>query len=170
MSWDFRLLVFSWISFSQAPEFNIRVVANFFEISWRYSQLKVHHQCCWHRWQMEKFSIIKALIILFGHLWEVELTYRYIFAFKFTLRCQQPDIVPIICHWCCWHSIIATGINNTSETGGKIFCRFRWYRWQICCWCGCYTGGNFAAGVVDTGGAPWLANISANFWKNLKRS
>jgi hypothetical protein len=32
------------------------------------------------------------------------------------------------------------------------------------------TGGNFAAGVVDTGGAPLLANISANFRKNLKRS
>jgi hypothetical protein len=31
------------------------------------------------------------------------------------------------------------------------------------------TGGNFAAGVVDTG-APLLANISANFRKNLKRS
>jgi hypothetical protein len=30
---------------------------------------------------------------LFGHLWEVELTYRYIFAFKFTLRFQLPDIV-----------------------------------------------------------------------------
>jgi hypothetical protein len=28
----------------------------------------------------------------------------------------------------------------------------------------------FATGVVDTGGAPWLANISANFWKNSKRS
>ncbi len=28
----------------------------------------------------------------------------------------------------------------------------------------------FATGVVDTGGAPWLANISANFRKNLKRS
>ncbi len=33
---------------------------------------------------------------MFGHLWEVELTYRYIFAFKFTLRSQQPDIVPIM--------------------------------------------------------------------------
>ncbi len=32
------------------------------------------------------------------------------------------------------------------------------------------TGGKFATGVVDTGGAPWLANISANFRKNLKRS
>jgi hypothetical protein len=27
-----------------------------------------------------------------------------------------------------------------------------------------------AAGVVDTGGAPLLANISANFQKNSKRS
>jgi hypothetical protein len=43
----------------------------------------------------KKSSIIKVLIILFGHLWEVELTFRYIFAFKFTLRSQQPDIVPI---------------------------------------------------------------------------
>jgi hypothetical protein len=50
----------------------------------------------------KKSSIIKVLIILFGHLWEVELTYRYIFAFKFTLRSQQPDIVPIICHWNWW--------------------------------------------------------------------
>jgi hypothetical protein len=40
----------------------------------------------------KKSSIINVLIILFGHLWEVELTYRYIFAFKFTLRSQQPDI------------------------------------------------------------------------------
>jgi hypothetical protein len=30
-----------------------------------------------------------------------------------------------------------------------------------------YTGGKFAAGVVDTGGAPSLANISANFKKIL---
>ena len=27
----------------------------------------------------------------------------------------------------------------------------------------------FAAGVVDTGGQHWAANISANFWKNSKR-
>jgi hypothetical protein len=32
------------------------------------------------------------------------------------------------------------------------------------------TGGKFATGVVDTGGAPLLANISANFRKNSKRS
>jgi hypothetical protein len=33
----------------------------------------------------EKSSITKVLIILFVHLWEVEFTYRYIFAFKLTL-------------------------------------------------------------------------------------
>ncbi len=32
------------------------------------------------------------------------------------------------------------------------------------------TSSKLAAGVVDTGGAPWLAIISANFWKNSKRS
>jgi hypothetical protein len=101
-------------------------------------------------------SIIKVLIILFGHLWEVELTYRYIFALKFTLRSQQPDSVPIICHW---HGAIDTGgkfaagffdtggkfanvINNTSKTGGKICRRF------------VDTGGKLATSVVDTGGAP----------------
>jgi hypothetical protein len=47
------------------------------------------------RCQMEKIFNHKSLIILLGHLWEAELTYRYIFAFKFTLRSQQPDIVPI---------------------------------------------------------------------------
>ncbi len=46
----------------------------------------------------------------------------------------------------------ATGINNTSKNSGK-----------------------FAAGVIDTGGVDTnagacLANISANFRKNLKRS
>jgi hypothetical protein len=70
--------------------------------------------------------------------------------------------------------LFATGINNTSETGGsdtggKLAAGV------------IDTGGNFAAGVVDTGGklatgvvdtggAPLLANISANFRKNSKRS
>jgi hypothetical protein len=57
-----------------------------------------------------KSSILKVLII--GHLWEVELTYRYFFAFRFTLRSQQPDVIPLN----------ASGINNTCETGGQIGC------------------------------------------------
>ncbi len=48
----------------------------------------------------EKPSSRKILIILFGHLWVVELTYIKIFALKFTLRCLQPDNVAIICHRC----------------------------------------------------------------------
>ncbi len=140
----------------------------------------------------KKSSIIKVLIILFGHLWEVELTYRYIFAFKFTLRSQQPDIVPIICYRCHWHR-------------WQICCRGHWYRWQIASGvidtAGKFaagivdtggkfatgattlvklaakfdiaagvvdTSGKFATGVVDTGGAPWLANISSEFSKNFE--
>jgi hypothetical protein len=47
---------------------------------------------------MEKTFKLKNFNILFGHLWGVELTYIYIFSFKFTLRCLQPDIVAIVCH------------------------------------------------------------------------
>ncbi len=97
----FDFLFFSWISFPQAPEYTIRVVSNFFENSRRYSQLKVCYRCRWMKWK--KSSIIKVLIIQFGHLCEVYLTYRSNFAFKFTLRSQQPDIVPIIFHRCCWY-------------------------------------------------------------------
>jgi hypothetical protein len=43
----------------------------------------------------KKSSIRKILIIVFGHLWVEEE-----FASKFTFRCLQPDIVPIICHRC----------------------------------------------------------------------
>ncbi len=52
----------------------------------------------------------KILIILFGHLWVVELTYIYIFAFKFTLRWLQPDIIILL-------PVFATGVN---DTGGKF--------------------------------------------------
>ncbi len=95
-----------------------------------------------------KNSIRKILIILFGNL-----------SFKFTLRCLQPDIVPIICHWCQRHRWqFATGVVDTqaelvakfaagvdelvanlppvSLIPGAIFChRCHWHRWQICHWC-----------------------------------
>jgi hypothetical protein len=80
-----------------------------------------------------KNSITKVLIVLFGHLWEVGLTYRYIFAFEFTLRSQQPDIVPIICHLFHWHR--RQILSPVSTTLAKLVAKF-------------------AAGVVDTGGAP----------------
>ncbi len=43
---------FAWITFPQAPDNNIRIISNFFENSRRYSQVKVHHWCQWHRWQI----------------------------------------------------------------------------------------------------------------------
>jgi hypothetical protein len=45
---------FSSISFPPAPEYPIWTVSNFFENSWRYSQIKVDHLCRWHQWQMKK--------------------------------------------------------------------------------------------------------------------
>jgi hypothetical protein len=67
---------------------------------------------------MEKSSIIKVFIILFGHLWEVELSYRYTFAFKFTLRSQKPDIVPIISH--CVSDTDGKFAAGVVDTGGKL--------------------------------------------------
>jgi hypothetical protein len=49
---------------------------------------------------------------------------KYIFAFKFTLRSQQPNIVPIYLLFAAGivdtGGKFAAGINTTSETGGKI--------------------------------------------------
>jgi hypothetical protein len=71
---DFRLQFFSWISFTQAPEYSIGAVSNFvFEHSRRYSQLKLHHQCHRHQWQREKIFSEESLNFLFGHLWVVQL-------------------------------------------------------------------------------------------------
>jgi hypothetical protein len=72
------------------------------------------------------------------------------FAFKFTLRCLQPDIVPIICHWCQQHwcaGVVDTGgkLTPLSTTKAEIVAKF-------------------AAGVIDT--VNKFANISANFRKN----
>ncbi len=129
----FDFWFFSWISFPQAPEYTIRVVSNFFENSRRYSQLKVCHRCQRHRWQMQKIFNHKSFNYLVWTPLGSKVTYRNIFAFKFTLRSQQPDIAPIICHrW-------------------QILRRCRWYRWQIATDV-VDTGGKFAAGVVDTGG------------------
>ncbi len=109
--WDFGFQVFSWISFPQAPEYHIRAVSNLFEIlgdirSSRCTTVVVDTIGKW-----KKSSIRKVLIILFVHPWEVELACRYIFFFKFTLRCKQSDNVPIICHWCQIYRRCRTGGN-----------------------------------------------------------
>ncbi len=135
----FRFWFFSSISFPPAPEYPIRTVSNFFEISRRYSQLKVDHRCRWHRWQMRKIFNQKNFNNFVGTPLDSRVnTYIYIFAFKFTLRYLQQDINPIVCHRCLWHR-------------WQICRRCRWYRWQFATGV-VNTGGKFAAGIVDTGG------------------
>jgi hypothetical protein len=55
----------------------------------------------------KKSLIRKVFIILFEHLWVVELTYGQFFSFQFPLRCKQSNIVPIICH-------------HVTDIGGKL--------------------------------------------------
>jgi hypothetical protein len=90
------------------------------------------------------------------------LTYKYIFAFKFTFRSQQPDNVLIICHRCgkhrwqifrryCSYQCKLTPVSLTpaanlppvSTTLAKLVAKFT---------AGVVdTGDNFAAGVIYTG-------------------
>jgi hypothetical protein len=77
---------------------------------------------------MKKSSIRKILITLFGHLWVVEETFIYIFAFTF--RCLQPDIVPIICHLVSLTPV--ANLPTVSTTQGELVAKF-------------------ATGVIDTG-------------------
>jgi hypothetical protein len=76
---------------------------------------------------MEKILIRKVFIISFGRVSLVELANGYIFSFKFILSCQQSDIFPIGVAAGIVDSggKFATGINNTSEIGGKICRRCR---------------------------------------------
>ncbi len=62
--------------------------------------------------------IRKVLIIFLGHLWLGELLYRWIFSFKFHLRCHKTDTFSIFCHRCRQH-------------WWQIFRRCHWYRWQF---------------------------------------
>jgi hypothetical protein len=65
-------------------------------------RLKVHHRCQRHRWQIEKIFKQKN----FNNFVWAPLGSRvniYINFCLLTLRCLQPDIVPIIFHRCCWH-------------------------------------------------------------------
>ncbi len=44
----FRFMFFSWITFTQSTDNNIKIISKLFENSRRYSQVKVHHQCQRH--------------------------------------------------------------------------------------------------------------------------
>ncbi len=134
VSQDFRLLVFSWINFPQACKYSIPLQP--FRI---FSKIRgdIRGSRCTTgvndtSGKCKKSSSRKILRILFGHLWVVELTYISIFAFKFTLRCLQPDIVPIICnrcqrqlrqicHWCRWHQWCTLTCEYLREFSKKIW-------------------------------------------------
>jgi hypothetical protein len=87
------------------------------------------------------------------HLWVVELTYRKIFFFKLTLRCEQSAFFPLF----------ATGVIDTGgkfstdvvDTGGKFVTGSTGvvhFAASINNTSG--TGSKFATSVVDTGGTP----------------
>ncbi len=152
MPWDFLLMIFSWTSFPQAPESTIKAVLNFFENSWRYYQLKVHHRCRWHLWHMEKIFNQKS----FNYFFCTPLGSRVNKEIRFFLQvhfqvlavwyCSHylppVSLTPVAnyrwCHWYRWQfatSVVdtgdkfATGIKNTCSTGVKICRRCRWYQW-----------------------------------------
>ena len=184
----FDFSFFSWISFPQAPEYTNRAVSNFFENSRRYSQLKVHHLCRWHRWQIAKIFKMKN----FNYFVWTPLGSRVNIYINFCLQVQ----FKMTAAWYCTHYLPPVSMTISLVLLIPVaICRWRrWYRWQFATGVvdtggkfaagivdtgGKFatginntseTGGKFATGVVDTGGAPWLANISANFRKNSKRS
>ncbi len=67
----FDFWFFSWISFSQAPEYTIRIVSNFLKIRGDIRSLRFATGVNDTGDKCKKSSIIKVLIIMFGHLWEV---------------------------------------------------------------------------------------------------
>ncbi len=97
---------FSWITFPQSPDNNIRIISNFFENSQRYSQVKVHHRCQQHRWQ-----------ICHRYQWHRRQILPPVPLVLLTPVANLPPVstMPVancqryqrhqrqICHRCCWH-------------------------------------------------------------------
>ncbi len=129
---DFWLLVFSWISFPQPPKYTIRAVSNFFENLQRYSPaqgappVSLTPVANWRIFNQKFFNYF---------VW-TPLGSRVNIYINFCLQVH----LKVSAVWYCFHYLppvsllpggkFATGINNTSKTGGKI-CRCRWHRWQI---------------------------------------
>jgi hypothetical protein len=84
VSREFRLLVFFMNQFPPTPEYNIRPFQIFLKIlgDIRSSRCATGVVNTGGKWK--KSSVINILLTLFGHLWEGELTFSYILAFKFT--------------------------------------------------------------------------------------
>jgi hypothetical protein len=93
----FDFCFFSWISFPQAPEYTNRAVSNFFENSRIYSQLKVHHRCQRHRWQMAKIFKLK----IFNYFVWTPLGSRVNIYVNFCLQVQ----FKMTAAWYCTHNL-----------------------------------------------------------------
>ncbi len=121
----------------------VTAISNFLENLRRYSRLKVHHRCRWHRWQMEKIFNEKKFNYFvwtpLGSRVNIYINFCRQFHFKVSAAWYCSHYLPLanlppvllipvaICHRRRWHrwqiwtipAQIATGINNTSENGGK---------------------------------------------------
>ncbi len=119
-----------------------------------------YHRCQRHRWQMEKTFKQKN----FNNFVWTHLGSRVNIYLNFCLQVH----FKVSAAWYCCHylpPVSTTPMANlppVSTTQAKMEEKFATGVAD--------TGGKFATGFVDTRGAPWLANISANFRKNLKRS
>ncbi len=105
---------FSWITFPQAPDNNTRIIiSNFFENSRRYSQVKVHHRCQRHRWQIcrryqwHRRKFCHQFPLCCWHLWQIcHRCQRY-------RRQKSRDTVPLISS--------LTGLKNVNGTVSRDF-------------------------------------------------
>ncbi len=155
--------------FPPSTEYTITAISNFFENSRRCSWLKVHHPR-WHRWQIEKIFNQKN----FNYLFWTPLGSRINIYINFCLQVHFKESAAWYFH--ILPPVLLTPAANlplvsltlvailapVSTTLAKLVAKFAASVVD--------TGGKFATSVVDKGGAPRPANISANFWKNLKRS
>ncbi len=108
---------FSCITFPQAPDNNIRIISNFFENSRRYSQVKVHHRCQRHRWQILSLVLLVLLTPVANNgnnirlqTPESELEGKNIYMFHLLPKGDQTKLLKFfwlkifsICHRCRWH-------------------------------------------------------------------
>ncbi len=126
----------------QVPKYTIRAISNFVLFGdIRSSRCTTGVIDTGDKW--------KFLIIFLGHLSVVELTYGYIFSLKFISMCQHYShcLLPVSTTPVVQVAKFAAGVVDTG-------CKF--------------APGVIDAGVVDTGGAPSLMNISRKFSEKFK--
>ena len=124
----FDFWFFSWISFPQASEYTSMAFSNFFENSRRYLQLKVHHRCQWHRWQME--NIFKQKY--FNNFVWAPLGSRVNIYINFCLQVH----FKVTAAWYCSHYLPAVSLTPVANLPpvslipAAICHRCHWHRWQ----------------------------------------